>query len=66
MPMDFSKAGYTTFGTGKWHNEKEAFEASFQQAKNVYLGGMANHYSIPLDVESAVPVVGHHPASSNT
>ncbi|GAB3217987.1 sulfatase-like hydrolase/transferase [Algoriphagus aestuariicola] len=48
MPMAFAVAGYTTFGTGKWHNEKEAFEASFQQAKNVYLGGMANHYSIPL------------------
>ena len=42
MPMDFARAGYSTFGTGKWHNEKEAFEASFQQAKNVYLGGMAD------------------------
>lgn len=48
MPMDFSKAGYTTFGTGKWHNEKEAFEATFRQAKNVYLGGMADHYAIAL------------------
>ncbi|TDQ16540.1 arylsulfatase A-like enzyme [Algoriphagus boseongensis] len=48
MTMDFAQAGYTTFGTGKWHNEKEAFEASFQQAKNVYLGGMANHYDLPL------------------
>jgi arylsulfatase A-like enzyme len=48
MSMDFAKAGYTTFGTGKWHNEKEAFEASFQQAKKVYLGGMANHNAIPL------------------
>lgn len=48
MPMAFAEAGYATYGTGKWHNEKEAFEASFQQAKNVYLGGMANHYSIPL------------------
>lgn len=48
MTMDFAKAGYTTFGTGKWHNEKEAFEASFQQAENVFLGGMANHYSISV------------------
>lgn len=48
MTMDFSKAGYTTFGTGKWHNEKEAFEASFQQAKTVYLGGMADHYAIAV------------------
>ena len=48
MPMDFAKAGYSTFGTGKWHNEKEAFEASFQQANNVYLGGMADHYSVAM------------------
>lgn len=48
MPMDFAQAGYSTFGTGKWHNEKEAFEASFQHAKNVYLGGMADHYSVAM------------------
>lgn len=48
IPMDFAQAGYSTFGTGKWHNEKEAFEASFQQAKNVYLGGMADHYSLAM------------------
>lgn len=48
LPMHFAKEGYTTFGTGKWHNEKEMFEASFHYGKNVYLGGMANHYSIPL------------------
>jgi arylsulfatase A-like enzyme len=48
MPMDFADAGYSTFGTGKWHNEKEVFEASFQQAKNVFLGGMADHYSVAM------------------
>lgn len=48
MPMAFAEAGYSTFGTGKWHNEKAAFEASFQQAKNVFLGGMANHFQIQL------------------
>lgn len=48
MPMAFAEAGYSTFATGKWHNEKAAFEASFQQAKNVFLGGMANHFQIQL------------------
>lgn len=48
MTMDFARAGYTTFGTGKWHNERDAFEASFQQAKNVYLGGMADHYGVAV------------------
>lgn len=45
MPMYFAKNGYKTFGTGKWHNEKSSFESSFQQAKNVFLGGMADHYN---------------------
>lgn len=48
MPMHFSESGYVTFGTGKWHNEKSAFEASFQQGKNVFLGGMADHYQIAV------------------
>lgn len=46
FPMDFAQAGYSTFGTGKWHNEKGAFEASFQQANNVLLSGMADHYRL--------------------
>ena len=47
MPMHFAKNGYKTFGTGKWHNEPEMFEASFQQGKNVFLGGMSDHYKVP-------------------
>ena len=47
MPMYFAKYGYETFGTGKWHNEKEAFEASFKKAKNVFLGGMSDHFKVP-------------------
>jgi arylsulfatase A-like enzyme len=48
MPMAFREAGYRVFGTGKWHNEKEAFEAAFSDAKSVYLGGMANHFEVPV------------------
>lgn len=48
MPMHFSESGYVTFGTGKWHNEKSAFEASFQWGENVFLGGMADHYQIAV------------------
>ena len=47
MPMVFGTNGYETFGTGKWHNERSAFEDAFQKAKNVFLGGMANHFSVP-------------------
>ncbi len=47
MPHYFSKYGYVTFGTGKWHNEKAAFEATFQHGKNVFLGGMCDHFNVP-------------------
>ena len=47
MPMQFGSTGYETFGTGKWHNEKSAFEKSFKKASNVFLGGMANHFQVP-------------------
>lgn len=48
MPMHFSEYGYVTFGTGKWHNEKSAFEAGFQNGKSVFLGGMADHFNVPV------------------
>ncbi len=48
MPMHFAANGYETFGTGKWHNERSAFEAGFQKGKNVFLGGMADHFNIAL------------------
>ena len=47
MPMHFAENGYETFGTGKWHNEPRMFEASFQKGKNVFIGGMADHYKVP-------------------
>lgn len=47
MPRYFAENGYVTFGTGKWHNEKESFEATFQNGKNVFLGGMCDHFNVP-------------------
>jgi len=37
-------AGYRTFGTGKWHNGTQLFQASFQDAANVFFGGMDDHW----------------------
>ncbi|GIZ09719.1 sulfatase-like hydrolase/transferase [Flavobacterium sp. UMI-01] len=48
MPMHFAENGYETFGTGKWHNEMESFEKSFQKGENVFTGGMADHYATPM------------------
>jgi arylsulfatase A-like enzyme len=47
MPVHFAQQGYETFGTGKWHNEKSAFEKSFKKGKNVFLGGMSDHFQVP-------------------
>lgn len=49
MPAYFAQNGYETFGTGKWHNERSAFEATFQKAKNVMLGGMSDHFNVPCN-----------------
>ncbi|AEI47231.1 sulfatase-like hydrolase/transferase [Runella slithyformis] len=47
-PMLMRQNGYSTFMTGKWHNEPAAVGASFMEAKNVMLGGMADHYQTPM------------------
>lgn len=39
-------AGYTTYMTGKWHNEKAVVEEGFDHAKNVMFGGMSDHYKV--------------------
>ncbi|GAB2796148.1 sulfatase-like hydrolase/transferase [Rhabdobacter roseus] len=48
LPMHLRQHGYTTFLTGKWHNEREAVAAGFDRAQNVMLGGMANHFEVPV------------------
>ncbi len=47
MPKHFASHGYETFGTGKWHNSAKSFEASFQDGRNVFLGGMSDHFKVP-------------------
>lgn len=48
FPEVFGNAGYTTFGTGKWHNGGGSFARSFQKGKTVMLGGMSNHFEVPI------------------
>lgn len=47
MPMYFAQYGYETFGTGKWHNGAQSFEATFQKGENVFIGGMCDHFNVP-------------------
>ncbi|MFM1878085.1 MAG: hypothetical protein RLZZ241_951 [Bacteroidota bacterium] len=48
LPKYLSENGYQTFATGKWHNGGPSFEANFQQGKAIMLGGMSDHFKVPL------------------
>ncbi len=41
------QSGYRTFGTGKWHNGKDAFARSFSDGDEVFFGGMGDHWNVP-------------------
>lgn len=40
--------GYTTFGTGKWHNKEASFVRGFEQGKAIFFGGMSDHTKVPV------------------
>ncbi|MDX1740838.1 MAG: sulfatase-like hydrolase/transferase, partial [Rhodothermales bacterium] len=44
MPQRLQDVGYRTFGTGTWHQSRESFSKSFHLGKNIYFGGMGDHY----------------------
>ncbi len=43
----FRENGYRTFGTGKWHNGKEAYARSFTDGGEIFFGGMSDHWNVP-------------------
>lgn len=48
-PEAFARAGYSTFITGKWHNQAPSLVRAFQEGKNVFLGGMGKDpYALPV------------------
>ncbi|MEZ6071048.1 MAG: sulfatase-like hydrolase/transferase [Pirellulales bacterium] len=48
LPDVLRQAGYTTFGTGKWHNGEESFARGFSLGNAVFFGGMWDHSKVPL------------------
>lgn len=40
--------GYRTFGVGKWHNGVESFQRSFSDGDEIFFGGMADHWNVPV------------------
>ncbi len=47
MGEAFQAAGYATFGTGKWHNERAAYARSFTHGGEIFFGGMEDHWNVP-------------------
>ncbi len=40
LPEVLRQAGYTTFATGKWHNDRAAFARAWTAADRIFFGGM--------------------------
>ena len=66
------QAGYETFGTGKWHNGRDAFARSFTDGDEIFFGGMGDHWNVPAyrfdpagGYDERCPIV-HSPHNSNT
>ena len=48
LPEYLGRHGYSTFGTGKWHNGQESWLHAFQQGRNIMFGGMSDHTKVPV------------------
>ena len=42
------QAGYHTFFSGKWHNDRQTFADSFDDGGTIFFGGMGNQYKVPI------------------
>ena len=57
-PQVMREAGYHTFATGKWHNDRETFTNSFADGAKIFFGGMSSHLDVPVfdyDASGAYP-----------
>lgn len=47
-PEEFRKAGYTTAGIGKWHNDRASYARCFSAGGPIFFGGMSDHNKVPV------------------
>ena len=58
LPEVFRRAGYRTFATGKWHNDRDSFHRGFEDGAKIFFGGMSDHLQVPVydyDAEGKYP-----------
>jgi len=48
LPEVLNKAGYTTFHTGKWHQDPKALTRCFSTGAKIFFGGMTDQYKVPV------------------
>lgn len=61
FPEVFGRAGYTTYGIGKWHNRPPLYQRTFQNGSAIFFGGMFDQYTTPVhDYDPA----GQYPTSA--
>ncbi len=48
-PEMFARAGYSTFITGKWHNQAASLLRTFSKGKAIFLGGMGDPYNLSVE-----------------
>ena len=49
LPELLWQNGYTTFGTGKWHNRRGSYARCFSQSGRVFFGGMNDQFAMPVN-----------------
>jgi len=47
-PEVMRRAGYATFGTGKWHNGPPSYARGFTHGGAIFFGGMSDHFKVPV------------------
>lgn len=44
-----ANAGYSTYGIGKWHNDRPSFTRTFQNGADIFFGGMSDQFRVQLN-----------------
>ncbi|MCY3916508.1 MAG: sulfatase-like hydrolase/transferase [Chloroflexi bacterium] len=49
LPELLRANGYTTYGTGKWHNRRGSYARCFGESGKVFFGGMSDQFAMPVN-----------------